>query len=150
MKRTIWILSILAVLAVIFTPSLLAQANRNLPVPSTTTVTGTVQVYIPFNFWAGDRTFASGSYSIGPVSHKGIAIRSLKGNDSLVILTNSVYALDEVLEPKLVFHKYGDQHFLAQTWLRHSQTGNELTVSPTEIKMARALRQEQVTLMASK
>ena len=151
MKRTIWILAILAVLAVIFTPSILAQTKRTLPIPSTTSVTGTVQVYIPFSFTAGEKTFVKGDYLISPIyNNKGISIRKLNGGDALVILTNSIYSLDPVTEPKLVFHRYGDQHFLAQTWLRYSETGSQLTVSPAEIKLAREMRQEQVTLMASK
>ena len=149
MKRTNRIIAI-AVALLIGLPTLHAQTtNVVMTVPTTTSISGTVQVNIPFAFSVAGKTFAAGEYAISPSDEKGITIKSVKGNSAAMVLTNAVGS-SKVEGPKLVFHKYGDKYFLTQTWLRASDRGRELFASPEEIRMAREYHQQQVTLVAAK
>jgi hypothetical protein len=145
MNRTKLMIAAVIVLVTAYAASLYAQStNIEIRVPTTTSITGTVKVAIPFQFSVAGKTFPAGTYYIGPSGEKAMAIRSVAG-PSLMVLTNAVTA-NNVTAPKLVFHKYGHEYFLAQAWLRNSDSGRELFVSPREIQMAREYRQAQVAL----
>jgi len=131
-------------------PTLYGQSNNIvMPVPETTSVNGVVQVTIPFDFSVSGKTLAAGEYLIAPSGEKGIAFKGVKGNGAAVVLTHPI-SNSKADGPKLVFHRYGDKYFLAQAWLRYSDTGCELFASPDEIQMARAYRQQNVELVAAK
>ena len=53
---------------------------------------------------------------------------------------------NQVVPPKLIFHKYADQYFLTQAWLKYSDEGREFFVTPRELQMAREYSQERVVL----
>ncbi len=146
MKRNSWILLVAGLLMVV--PMLSAQTV--MPVPTTTSVTGTVTIEIPFRFSVDGKIFHSGSYTIAPLTDKTVALRSVEGKQSAVIMTNAVTTANNISGPKLVFHRYGDDYFLTQAWLRVSDTGREFPVSADEIRMAREYSQQQVVLVAKK
>ena len=75
-----------------------------------------------------------------------MAIKSVSGKSAVIAPTNLVSAANKVVPPKLVFHEYSYQYFLAQTWLKYSVEGPELFVSPEELKMAREDGQQTVVL----
>lgn len=151
MKRTKLMIGLAMLLVMSCGPSLYAQSiNVEMQVPTTTSVSGTVRVTIPFQFSAAGKEFTGGEYLIARSSEKAITIRSLSSNGTVVVLTNSIVSRSTVVAPKLVFHKYGDRYFLTQAWLRVSDLGRELFVSPEEIKLARSIQQEQVTLVSKK
>ena len=147
MKRTQWMIAVmLAVL--IGLPIVYAQStNVVMQVPATTSVNGAVRVTIPFDFSVSGKSLKAGEYLIAPADEKGISFKG--SNGSAVALTNGISS-NKADGPKLVFHKYGHTYFLAQTWLRNSESGRELFVSPQEINMAREYKQEQVVLVAKK
>ena len=150
MKRNTWI-ELVAGLLLGFAPMLAAQSSKVvMGVPTTTSVSGTVTVSIPFAFSLDGKTFAAGTHSMVPLTDKTVAIRDSEGKHSIVVLTNAVSTGTEISGPKLVFHRYGDQSFLTQAWLRQSDTGREFAVSPDEIRMAREYSQQQVILVAKK
>ena len=152
MKRTILTIGFVLVLLTLSAPFAYCQtANVEVKVPSTTSISGTVQLTIPFQFSVNGKSFSMGQYYFAPTAtnEKAITIRSLDGKQAIVVLTNGIFSARAVDHPKLVFHKYGDQYFLVQTWLRASDIGRELFVSPQEIEVARTLRQQQVTLVAA-
>ena len=94
-------------------------------------ITGTVKVTIPFAFSVAGKTFEAGTYYIGPADEGNeMAIKSASGKTALLALTNMVSIANQVVPPKLVFHKYGDQYFLTQAWLKYSDEGREFFVTP--------------------
>jgi hypothetical protein len=96
---------------------------------------------IPFSFSVGGKIFEAGDYYISRSGEKGVTIQEASTKRSVVVLTNAVSVGPNVSEPKLVFHRYGDKYFLAQTWLRQSDVGREIFESSEETKMARDYRQ---------
>lgn len=148
MKRMTLMIAAALVLAISYTPSINAQKKTvELRVPATSSITGTVKVAIPFAFSVGRKSFEAGTYYIGPADQENeIVIRSVSGKTALLVLTNLVSVANSVVPPKLVFHKYGDQYFMAQAWLKYSDSGREFFVSPEELRMAREHSQETVVL----
>ena|SRR5690242_4008112 len=146
MKRNIWIVGVAVILLAV---APLASAQVILPVPTTTSVTGTVKIEIPFRFSLNGKVFHSGSYLVSPLTDKTVALRSADGKQSAVLMTSPVIAAS-VSGPKLVFHRYGDDYFLTQAWLRQSDTGREFPMSADEIRLAREYSQQQVILVAKK
>lgn len=144
MKQTQWTIAIVLAL-LIGLPMLTAQTHTVINVPTTTSVNGSLQINIPFDFNVGDKPLKAGAYVIAPSGDKALMFKGLKGNGSAVALINPVSKV-EMQTPKLIFHKYGDTYFLTQAWLRNSDSGKELFVSPKEIQMARDYRQQQVDL----
>lgn len=140
------------VLAITLATSAYAQSNNryDLTVPTTTAVSGYVTVSIPFDFTVAGVTLPAGNYTLGQPDEKGMILKSVAGARGIVALTNPVAKLEPIDVPKLVFHKYGDRYFLAQTWLRCSNAGREFIATKDELKMARTNSQEQVILMAAK
>ena len=150
MKRTKWMIATALVLAITYTPSIYAQKKTmEMRVPATASITGTVRVAIPFAFSVAGKTFEAGTYYIGPANEGNeMAIKSASGKAALLASTNLVSVANKVVPPKLVFHKYGDQYFLTQTWLKYSDEGREFFVTPEELRMAREYGQEKVVLAA--
>ncbi len=153
MNRTKLMIAAAIMLAISCLPSLAQNHNKNteMRVPATTTITGTVKVSIPFAFSVAGKAFEAGTYYIGPANDGNeMAIKSASGKAALLAATNLVSVANKVVPPKLVFHKYRDQYFLAQTWLKYSDEGREFFVTPEELKMARDYRQETVVLAVLK
>jgi hypothetical protein len=149
MKRTTLMIATVLVLAITYLPSSYSQTNKTteMRVPATASVTGTVKVSIPFEFSVAGKTFEAGTYYIGPANEGNeMAIKSVSGKSAVMAPTNLVSAANKVVPPKLVFHKYGDQYFLAQTWLKYSDEGREFFATPEELKMAREHSQKTVVL----
>lgn len=150
MKRTKWMIAAaMVMLAFGCMTSLLAQTKKTVEmrVPTSTSITGTVKVSIPFAFSVAGKAFGAGTYYIGPANDGNeMAIKSASGKAALLAPANLVNVANKVVPPKLVFHKYGDQYFLAQTWLKYSDEGREFFVTPEELKMAREYRQETIVL----
>lgn len=125
-------------------------SNVELMIAESWGISGTTRVNIPFAFSVGGTTLAAGDYNISPNGEKGIAIQNGSGKTAVIALTNAVSPDTNARAPKLVFHRYGDQYFLAQTWLRTSDTGRQLFVSAEEMKAAREFGDQQVVVQAGK
>ncbi len=149
MKRVEMMLAVLMVLVLACAHPSFSQTNTvELRVATSTSVTGTVKIEIPFAFSLAGKSFAAGTYSVGPANDRAVMIKSEDGRSVLVVATNSIEAAEEIAKPKLVFHRYGDDYFLAQSWLRHSSTGREFFASADEIHAARGYQQQVVALVA--
>jgi hypothetical protein len=103
-----------------------------------------LKVRIPFDFVVADKTFPAGEYYIQraqPTSgDTTIALRSATGRTRLLSLTNAVQSVDPKSLATLVFHRYGNQHFLAEVWPASSSTGRELARSRSERELQREAR----------
>jgi hypothetical protein len=108
------------------------SSNIELMIPESWGVTGTTQVNVPFAFSVLGKTLEPGSYSISPNGEKQIVIKAASGKTAVVALTNAISVAPNATVPKLVFHRYGDQYFLAETWLSASDAGRVLLTSREE------------------
>ena len=94
---------------------------------------------IPFDFIVADKTLPSGKYTVRSASADGMALKisSLDGESSAMRLSNLAVATGKKRNAKMVFHRYGQQYFLAEVWSGDNY-GRQLLKSKRE----RHLRQE--------
>ncbi len=113
-----------------------------LAVSSVQAQTSNVQMAdIPFEFSVGSKTFPAGRYSItrlNPQSDKAaLAIKSMDGSLSKIILTTPVQANRAQAAARLIFTRHEDQYFLSEVWTPAGSTGLELPKSQSERTLAR-------------
>ena len=104
-----------------------------------------IRVRIPFDFVVANKTLVAGEYFFQraqPYSGDGmVLVRSADGRTKLIRLSNPVQSLDPKSRITLVFHRYGNQHFLAQVWPAGATSGRELPKSRTERELERQARE---------
>ncbi len=73
---------------------------------------------IPFDFYVKDKKMPSGDYSIlQSDSFQGVLwVERTANPDAAVTFVSTVNPINPINQAKLVFHKYGDQYFLAEIW----------------------------------
>ncbi|HEY6119227.1 MAG TPA: hypothetical protein VIV66_04660 [Pyrinomonadaceae bacterium] len=106
-----------------------------------------IRAKIPFDFNVGDKKLPAGEYTFSRLSgFSGNKVMSVSNADASTHMFQSTFAA-EVLIPRnkssLVFHKYGDQYFLAQIWASGEQEGTQLPESRSEQSIQRQLAQTQ-------
>lgn len=94
---------------------------------------------IPFDFIVGDQALPSGKYSVraATADGHGLRISNLAGKASVVRLSNSVAENSKKRNARMVFHRYGQQYFLAEIW-----SGDTYGSQLRQCKRERNLRQE--------
>ena len=121
MKKIYHLLNMLVLVAGIAVPSIYAQTDR------------LAVAKIPFNFVINGSTLAPGDYQIKTFSLPGeVSIRNTDGSAALLFLTFGADANSAEEPAKLVFHRYGDQYFLAQVWFGAETIGRQLPKSKVE------------------
>jgi len=98
-----------------------------------------IRADIPFDFMVGDKTFPAGTYTFAEhgITLGTFVIRSLDGRTSVMVITRGVQgSLTRPDETKLVFNRYGDLYFLAQSWIVGEIEGREFLKSKTESEVA--------------
>jgi hypothetical protein len=110
-------LSLLALALLVITSSAFAQTRST--------------ANVPFAFTIGNRALPAGSYDLSPIAPKVILIRSNESGVGVIALVRTEYAGKDQ-GPKLVFHKCGNQYFLAQIWDGSGRAGMEVPESNRE------------------
>ena len=74
-------------------------------------------VNIPFAFAVENHFLPAGEYLVLTVTpERSIRIASTDGKHTAIVNTLPNYASSPSANSRLVFHKYGDEYFLAQVW----------------------------------
>jgi len=98
---------------------------------------------VPFDFTVAGKSFAAGHYSITRASQTSgdlvLDINSLDQHARAFPITTRLQTQTPRDQSVLIFHRYGDEYFLAQVWAAGSTTGRAFTKSRRE----RQLQQEQ-------
>jgi hypothetical protein len=99
-----------------------------------------MRAQVPFDFHVGERLVAAGAYTIESVTDDEAMLRISgdKGSASTMTNTGQESGNGEG-RARLVFHKYGDQYFLAAVWGADS-TGRTLSESKRERNLRKELR----------
>ena len=98
---------------------------------------------IPFDFAFGERKLPAGQYSVGRALQSSddvtlsIADRAVKSKG--LQLSNAVFKLRANTRAVLVFHRYGDQYFLAQVWQAGATAGRQFMQTKEERELQRQL-----------
>ena len=112
--------------------------------------TGVVKANVPFNFIVDKTQAPAGQYMIHNVGSSGTAMTIESQDRSLVklVLPNACESAQVQEKSKLVFHRYGDQYFLAQIWTAGNDRGRELpkTEQEREIAMSYPAAQDVVVV----
>ncbi|MFN0087165.1 MAG: hypothetical protein ACKVX9_17385 [Blastocatellia bacterium] len=102
-----------------------------------------IRAEIPFDFNVGSKRLPKGEYIIETLNDAGgvLLIRHVKKGKA-VNFTVVRGKMIEKPKSKLVFHRYGDQYFLARVWDGTSDTVLKLDKSSAEKKAAKAAKKE--------
>ena len=104
---------------------------------------------VPFDFTVAGKRFPAGHYSITRADQINgdlvLEVSSLDQHSRVFPITNPVETLTARDKPVLIFHRYGDEYFLAQAWAAGSTIGRAFTKSRRE----RQLQQEQQRIGAT-
>ena len=69
---------------------------------------------IPFSFAVNGVTLPPGTYNVSTPTTPGVMF--VRGLSRVVITMTIPSGSSDDLQPRLVFHKYGDEYFLRQVW----------------------------------
>ncbi len=93
---------------------------------------------IPFAFYWGEGMLPAGNYDVTSFEYGGILrLTNRDTRTSAVFNTISVSRLASEANPKLIFHRYGDDYFLAEMWWGGRSDGRKLLPSKAERELAR-------------
>src|SRR6516164_8063506 len=92
-----------------------------------------MKVNIPFAFGVEDQSLPAGQYLVFTVTpERSIRIVSADGKHSAIVNTLPNYAKEPSSNSRLVFHRYGNEYFLAQVWT----VGQNVARNPLSSKKA--------------
>jgi len=92
---------------------------------------------VPFEFSVGDKPLASGEYRVTRISHDAMTIAGRE--DSAIRLSIAIESNKVQEQGKLVFHRYGENYFLAEVWTAGDKTGRKLLKSKQERRIEEQL-----------
>ena len=112
--------------------------------------TTNVTARIPFDFVVGKQMLPAGEYTLRSVGHSGnaLAIRSEQGATQIT-LTNATENSKPAEKTVLIFHRMGDEYFLAEIWVEGNSRGRALPRSPVETQMAMNHKDSESVIMAA-
>ena len=99
----------------------------------------TIVSNIPFEFVVADQTLPAGKYQVN--RSIGNALKISTSDAAVFRLTNEIEPSKD-RRARLVFHRYGNQYFLAEVWAGAGEAGRQLLKSRQE----RAIEREMSTL----
>ena len=107
-----------------------------------------MKVQIPFQFTAGETTFPAGQYTIKAMGNgeKVLSIRNEKSPVANMVMTDSAQHLEASSRTKLVFHRYGDNYFLAEAWIAGDKIGRAVPVRAREEGYAKEFTRDEVVV----
>jgi hypothetical protein len=105
---------------------------------------------VPFNFVAGQKSFASGDYRVKLYSSMGVvSIQSLDGKTHGSALCGSAESAKAHTHASLIFNRYSNEYFLNQLWMQGEKTGLELVKTRRELEVASTMTRTLTTVTAS-
>jgi hypothetical protein len=113
--------------------------------------TGVVKANVPFYFILEKTQIPAGQYLFHTLGTSGTAM-SIESPDRKLVklfLPNACETTQSQDTSKLVFHRYGDQYFLAEIWTAGNQRGNELRKTRRETEVAMGQPVDNVVVVAT-
>jgi hypothetical protein len=145
-KKVIKKLTILSLVSMFTLCAAVASANAQLSIPS--------RAKIPFDFNVGDKKLPAGEYTFSRLSgfsdNKVISVSGAYASAHVFQSTFATHVLTPKNKSTLVFHKYGNQYFLAQIWAGGEQEGTQVPESRSERTIRLQLAQSQQSNMSGK
>ena len=103
----------------------------------------------PFEFYVGGRKLPAGTYrvSFSRVSPSLLVIEDAQENPRATVVGISAYSVRPLEEARLIFHRYGETHFLSRIWMPGTGSGSEIMKSKLELELAKGGSEETVTIV---
>jgi hypothetical protein len=111
-----------------------------------------LKITVPFEFTAGTVQLPAGEYevtAIGPWGGPALSVHNLNSNAGTLVVSTSCSSQKPAADAKLVFHRYGQQYFLAEVWNRNSYFGNQIKINSRQTELARNQSKDEVVLIAA-
>ncbi len=106
-----------------------------------------VKADVPFEFSAGQGMLPAGNYAITQNGIQAAVTLSSGRRGVQIMLPQTIEFLDHQDATKLVFHRYGDQYFLAEIWSGLDGSVRKLNVNPQERQLAKSGISPQVAVV---
>ena len=108
-----------------------------LAVPSRAEDLGKLKVTVPFSFSVADKQFAAGNYLIEKAGKAGaLIIRNEDNGTQQIVFGIPLDSGDTGKHERVVFERYGSEHFLSQIWFSGDEDGQELVRGASEKRAA--------------
>jgi hypothetical protein len=110
-----------------------------------------MKVTVPFEFTAGNVHLPAGEYEVtalGPWGGRTLSVHNVNSNAGTVVVSNSCRSQKPAADSKLVFHRFGQQYFLAEVWNQSSFAGSEIEINPRQTELAKNQSKDEVVLIA--
>ncbi len=98
--------------------------------------TGILRVNIPFGFYAGEQQMPAGEYIVEMIANGAVKVANLDTHAAAAFLTFRVTNNNRAGSAKLVFNRYGDEHFLSEMWWTGQRDGLKQVTSKRELELA--------------
>ena len=93
---------------------------------------------VPFSFHVGPTLMPEGVYTVNENAGGAVAwVKPPQDQAARPVLTNTVVG-KERNAPMLVFHRVGQEYFLAEIWAAYGRTGRAIPRSPLEKELAQS------------
>lgn len=102
---------------------------------------------VPFSFSAGYGVLPAGEYNIARSGLGQVVLLSNGRRGVELMIPQTADWRDNVSTPKLVFHRYGDEYFLAEIWTTADDCVRTLAVHPRERQLAKAGMSPEVAVV---
>jgi hypothetical protein len=112
-------------------------------------VIDTLEINVPFHFYAANTELPPGNYSIHVLENsnlKFMQITSADGVSSAVVEIRETDVSSVPKESEVIFNKYGDHYFLAKVFDEGNPSGDEVLESNYEKTVGKAAAESQVHL----
>ncbi len=108
-----------------------------------------IKANVPFDFVVGNQKLPAGEYSLSLNGAAALRIAKTSSPEVAGIMAVPVAGnIDPT--PRLLFHRYGNRHFLAEVWLGEMSTSHRLYTSAAELEYAKDTKQRTSTILAAK
>jgi hypothetical protein len=98
-----------------------------------------VTANVPFSFYMGSSLMPQGVYRVSEISSDAVVrIASLHSDAAKAETTLHIVGKKRVEPARLVFHRYGENYFLAQMWTGDGSAGRAFARSPREKELAQS------------
>lgn len=106
-----------------------------------------IKADVPFSFSAAHGVIPAGEYNINRVGGQFTLVLYTNQRGIEVMMPLTTEWRRDLNTPKLVFHRYGDEYFLAEIWTSTDGAVRSLAVHPRERQLAKAGVSPQVAVV---
>jgi hypothetical protein len=109
-----------------------------------------MKVNVPFAFTVDNQTLPAGQYYVVSVTpERAIRLSSADGKHSATVNDLPNYASMPSANSRLVFHRYGNEYFLAQVWTKGDNVARNPFISKRAIEIAQSgVRSDTMVILA--